>query len=685
MSDTTTPQTDGADLALCDVVFRGGVTSGVVYPGFVKTLAEKYRFKRIGGASAGAIAAGLTAAAEYGRRKGKNTEAFKELGSLADQVSGGEDSVTSFKKLFRPSREVASLGILVQAILVFMGWRRSAKLASVAIFVYVISCMLYFVPSFLAWLLVGGAFVFGFWAWRQVEALKKQGFGLCTGVRRFSRSPSAPTMEDLRKEGALADWLHAEIQRLAGRKVASVKREVVPGAETPEQDIPESERPLTMSDLWGSEDEDKAREIDLVLTTTNLTQQLPHEFPFLEKTWNRLFFRPDTLEKVLPADVVAWMVRKARQSKPSWPTPEEGYFWLPKPGDLPVVFGVRLSLSFPGLISAVPLYAHDHGVDARALRPLGAEDIVSRARETAAPINHQSERQGFTPKRCWFSDGGITSNFPISVFDAPVPNYPTFCITLRSATPAEIELVTKARAEASASPLSAPSADFVWLARDNRTGMAPRFLSQDETLLGFVSAILDTARNARENELMLMPGQRDRIVHVLTTEKEGGLNLDMPPSVIRELSERGERAARLLLDRFSPGSADGGAATQLGWANHRWIRFRTTMAALERYLARLSEGDIGCAQQPQKARISTMLSAPPSYRWLNDKQRDQAKAAYRGVLLLARIFRRRAARLNNGVGLVFDTATDRDGAPRPPSALGLRPMSLDPRDRGGHR
>ena len=41
--DTTKP------LQYCDVVMKGGITSGVVYPGAVCELAKSYQFKNIGG------------------------------------------------------------------------------------------------------------------------------------------------------------------------------------------------------------------------------------------------------------------------------------------------------------------------------------------------------------------------------------------------------------------------------------------------------------------------------------------------------------------------------------------------------------------------------------------------------------------------------------------------------------
>ncbi len=61
---------------------KGGVTSGVVYPSTVVELAKTYRFRSIGGTSAGAIAAAATAAAEYRRREG--TGGFANLESLPE-------------------------------------------------------------------------------------------------------------------------------------------------------------------------------------------------------------------------------------------------------------------------------------------------------------------------------------------------------------------------------------------------------------------------------------------------------------------------------------------------------------------------------------------------------------------------------------------------------------------------
>ena len=68
----------------CDVVMKGGITSGIVYPNAVLALARRYTFKNIGGTSAGAIAAAACAAAALGERR--------KLFARSD-IAGGADEV----------------------------------------------------------------------------------------------------------------------------------------------------------------------------------------------------------------------------------------------------------------------------------------------------------------------------------------------------------------------------------------------------------------------------------------------------------------------------------------------------------------------------------------------------------------------------------------------------------------
>ena len=72
-----------------NVTMKGGTTSGVIYPLAVCELARHFRFRNIGGASAGAIAAAMTAAAEYGRMTGARAEQPPLPRSTDDPNSAG--------------------------------------------------------------------------------------------------------------------------------------------------------------------------------------------------------------------------------------------------------------------------------------------------------------------------------------------------------------------------------------------------------------------------------------------------------------------------------------------------------------------------------------------------------------------------------------------------------------------
>src|ERR1700737_2913399 len=73
----------------CDVVLKGGVTSGIVYPTALCRLAQDFRFKRIGGTSVGALAAAAAAAAEVGRtRPGAG---FGVFSTLSTELSEGDN------------------------------------------------------------------------------------------------------------------------------------------------------------------------------------------------------------------------------------------------------------------------------------------------------------------------------------------------------------------------------------------------------------------------------------------------------------------------------------------------------------------------------------------------------------------------------------------------------------------
>src|SRR5512147_1479644 len=82
---SSVPATD-LGRTFCDLVMKGGITSGVVYPAAVAGLSRRYRLRNIGGASAGAIAAAAAAAAEHGRQKHGSEAGFRRLEGLAAEL-----------------------------------------------------------------------------------------------------------------------------------------------------------------------------------------------------------------------------------------------------------------------------------------------------------------------------------------------------------------------------------------------------------------------------------------------------------------------------------------------------------------------------------------------------------------------------------------------------------------------
>jgi hypothetical protein len=174
---------------------------------------------------------------------------------------------------------------------------------------------------------------------------------------------------------------------------------------------------------------------------------------------------------------------------------------LPPTPDLPVLLAARLSLSFPGLISAVPLYYID----------------FARAPDHVRLVT------------AWFSDGGIASNFPMHLFDAMLPLRPTFGFDLQPQT-----------AEHGADRVLIP-------ARLSVRG------HEIAGLAGFVSSILDTMQNWSDTTQLAMRTFSARVPEIRLDTDEGGINLAMPPDLIEELARRGGEAAALL-DGFDFGT-----------------------------------------------------------------------------------------------------------------------------------
>jgi len=610
----------------CDIVMEGGITSGVVYPWAVTQLADRYQFKNIGGTSAGAIAAAATAAAELGRAKG--VASFQKLNQLPAWL-GEPIPGTNQSHLFALFQPQATTRALFYTLAAFLGERQGKwqRVLVTALQNYPQAAILGLLPGLVLVILavMGGASLLTAWGVvcglllgiigllltvaaalfvNATRALPANFYGLCSG-----HNPDSHTSAQ-----ALTDWLTDYLDDLAGITTPAC--------------------PLTFGDLWRgaavaacAEDGTPARDntnvptertINLQMITTNLSHGRPYTLPFDN---HRFYFDPVEFRRLFPERVVTWLEKNAYQSGEDDEIQFNGHtlLRLPDGPQLPVVVATRMSLSFPVLLSAVPLYAIDV---AKPTAPIAAKEkpsvAVQQQQMVQAPVPKQAER-------CWFSDGGITVNFPLHFFDQPMPRWPTFGIDLQTPRP-EYVLATDQRQN-------------VWMPEDNHSGTAPQWTYFEPVggfnqLIAFGAAIFHTARTWQINTLMTAPGYRDRVAHVYVGNQEGGLNLNMPAEHIQHLSERGQQAGAMFVERF----ADSHTTHNLSWANHRWVRYRTAMAVLESMLQHMQgsyhdrpDGDLSYAEL-----ISRAAGVPPkSYPWAREAQQQFADATTRKLIALA--------------------------------------------------
>lgn len=536
----------------CDLVMKGGITSGVVYPPAIVEIASDHRLRSIGGSSAGAIAAAAAAAAELGR--GTEGGGFARLAALPGELAAVDaDGRTLLQRLFQPQPATAD------ALGLFWTWRAApppdrvrALLGAVrrhgrapwwvhlagAVVVGGAGALFVAATAFeQPWGMAGAAalFLLGLAVWVLGAVLGQVGVGALRvgraavagvdgnhlGVCNGRTAPGSSTP-------GLTDWLHTTLQSLAGRG---------------DDDV------VTYGDLAGVG-------VDLVTMTTDLTHGTAEPFPLTRRTWA---FAEADLRALFPDPVVDHLLRTsppATDDELGAALAASGLHLLPPATDLPILLGARMSLSFPVLISAVPLYEW-----AQVAR---GEDGGWRA--------------GFV--RCWFSDGGITSNLPVHLFDKPLPRRPTYAINLGGGGDGLDEC------------------DRTWRPVSARSGHRPP-TRPIGTTVELASALFDTMQNWTDNALTRAPGYRDRICTVRLGAGEGGMHLDMAPATIAALAERGRRAGANLawIQRGAAGTPDGcppppgmtPAALARQWERHRFTRYRTFLGGLGRYLDEAAE------------------------------------------------------------------------------------------------
>ncbi|MGW6446053.1 patatin-like phospholipase family protein [Lentzea sp. NPDC055074] len=554
----------------CDLTMRGGTTSGVVYPLAVASLARHYEFKQIGGASAGAIAAGFTAAAERGRASG----GFDKLAGLITWFTSGSGAERwRMAQLFQPAEKTRALyrivvasmqkrettgrsaiSCLLFALLGAVGWRAKGVLAlmaslwlggpvlysawlapsaypgwlAVTVSVVALACLvivLWPLRSVLPWpvwvvaavpLVLGLAFsrhyataaiVLLVWLVLSLAAVSALIVTYGYAMQRFLKNNARSIHFGL--VPGTGDFTPSWLDRLAGVPKSTGVPPLADWIADQLDDIAGTSQALTFGDLG---------DINLVLMTTDLSEGRPYRLPFKEE-WQ---YCEECLRYVLPQRVVEQL--NGAETALKCPLHEHmPLCTLPPKEDLPVVLAVRMSLSFPGLFAAVPL-CRDGRVH-------------------------------------WFSDGGITSNFPIHFFDALLPRWPTFGLTIQ--------------------PYPNGDKNDVWLPEQDAAASGTPYATLS-SVPRFLMSILDTFLDWRDTMQSALPGYRGRIAHVRQSEDEGGSNLFMPPDTIERLALRGQKAGDMLRERFQQ---------RHNTDRYRWIRLRMALREYQELGVQAAERD----------------------------------------------------------------------------------------------
>ena len=372
-------------------------------------------------------------------------------------------------------------------------------------------------------------------------------------------------------DDSLVSWLSHTLSRLAGLPDSEVLRFGhlwLDSAYAPPDRTGEDRDPVRLA---GAATESHSRVVNLELMTTELVHGVPYRWPLRENDQSQLvdgsrvpqlFFRPADLQAsgaaMYPADVVRAMCTGGVEVPVAFDIdtgdPVTGLYPLPAPWDLPVVFATRMSMALPGLFQAVPLYrvVSDRRPGSTDQHQLIRDDFGSRIRRAdGTDVVYPAGSGQLWVEELWFSDGGITSNFPIHLFDAPLPLWPTVGINLGSHP-------------------SGHQHQDVWLPTDSQARTSPPE-PQRGSMVGFLAAIVRTARSWADTSQTFMPAFRGRIAWVRQRSDEGGANLFMSRATIASLALRGAVAGCRLAKRFGD---------EAHWQRHQWLRMRVSMGNL---------------------------------------------------------------------------------------------------------
>lgn len=606
------PDTDATRAYLrhsCDLTLHGGVAAAITYPLAACALAEEYLVRRIGAAAEASASGAAIAAAELGRRSADVTGPPAGYAGLARLVGwlaadrDRDDPATStatgdghrLARLLPPSPAMrAPYRLLVAAsrrdLSAHSWWsaRRAVALAAA----------LLGVPGRAARAAVGMVWVGGLLVWigltialfrsptvqpwvAVVAATALLVTVLLAGLAATALAASAAVPRLLRERAADEDYGlvpgiplprddsvrggASELNRLAG--VADPKG--VPPLFTWLADalddlagLPrgEGDPALTFGDLWlgrpvvgagndGSRDaqflrraatDPERRAIELRLVATDLTRGRPVHLPFAPAPGQGAassgphpwLFCPGCLGGVLPGRIVDQMLAASHRVHVAWaghrcPRHDVPLLTFPDPWDVPVLVAVRMAASVPGFLRSVPLYA-------------------PAARTPDADVTTH-----------WFSGGG-PADAPVSMFDAILPRWPTFGLSVESGR----------------HPTDDGDGPWVEVPDVATSGWKPAPTAAIDGPAAFASAALRAATGWRDRAEAELPGRRGRI-GVVRHAPRGGAGIFLTDAEIVRLALRGHDAGRELRARFT--SPDGDVDGQTATDRYRWVRLRSAL------------------------------------------------------------------------------------------------------------
>ncbi|MET0695708.1 MAG: hypothetical protein ABWY56_17380 [Propionibacteriaceae bacterium] len=413
-----------------------------------------------------------------------------------------------------------------------------------------------------------------------VNQLRDKSFGLLAGttapVRQRNLLDLLAGVPAQTVEQSVVPWLNDCLGQLAGLPAGEVLRfgHLWHGADFHE--VRHEASPALLAAWQQASERTDHRLVNLELMTTDLTRQRPYRFPLPANQTpdDQLWLCLDQLKSVdgdlFPESVLTALAAGPTRTVADRSGTKHTLHQLPEPWDLPVIFAVRLSMALPVLFRAVQMY--------RIVARTPVQDDFGRDLSFNERTLEWPEVRGLADE-VWFSDGGITSNFPVHFFDSSLPRWPTVSLNLGS------------------HPEWAPHQD-VSLPQDWDVATIP-VQPLSDTGLSLGAAVFDTAMSWRDNMQSAMPGYRNRIAQVRTRSDEGGANLFMAREAVASMALRGALAGARLRTRFS---------NPKQWDRFRWLRLRVALSNLERHR--------GTVQDRQRF-YADALAAPT---WLNHHQ-----------------------------------------------------------------